>query len=369
MSIDRFADEIKKTGFELEYRMAECFRTHGWTVIANKYYVDDVQEAVREIDLVAYKTGKVQHFRVVTTVIVSCKKTERDAWVLLAKSLDPSDPNIDWQPLHSWSSDRALQHMISAPEWPAEFISHAQENQCGELNEIPKRHIFAFQEMNKTTAKANNDKNIFAAVTSLMKAQAYEIGALPLRLKRPAVYQFNLMSIVETELVRLEFDTTGGITALPTEEEAYVARYIIEKRQTFSRIHFLRSGHLDRALTTYDRLHQSNLSFFAGACDRFYEDAAKVSAKREVFLKDVQEDLHWRFSWRVNDREGNNVAPDAIALSWEAGSGEVVARLPIPGDAIASLNADSSLRQSLASILKKYYRFEGPSRFDDDIPF
>ena len=79
MSIDRFAEEIKKTGFELEYRVSECFRTHGWTVIANKYYVDDVQETVREIDLVAYKTGKAQHFRVVTTVIVSCKKTERDA--------------------------------------------------------------------------------------------------------------------------------------------------------------------------------------------------------------------------------------------------------------------------------------------------
>ena len=92
----------------LSIRVSECFRKHDWSVIANKYYVDDLQETVREIDLVAYKATIVPNFRIVTTVIVSCKKTDRDAWVFLAKTLDPGDPNVDWQPLHAWSSDRAL---------------------------------------------------------------------------------------------------------------------------------------------------------------------------------------------------------------------------------------------------------------------
>ena len=72
MSLDRFSNEIRKTGFELEYRISEYLRARGWAVITGKYYVDDLQDTVRELDIVAYRSGKVEHFRVVTTIIISC---------------------------------------------------------------------------------------------------------------------------------------------------------------------------------------------------------------------------------------------------------------------------------------------------------
>jgi hypothetical protein len=370
MPNDRFAQEIRKTGFELEYRVSESFRRHGWTVITNKYYVDDLQETVREIDLVAYRTGKVQHFRVVTTIIVSCKKNSRDAWVLLAKQIDPNDPNVDWRPLHAWASDRALQHVIGTPEWRDEFIAHAARYQCGDLNEVPEQHLFAFQEMNKETGKPNDDKNIFAAVTSLMKAQAYELGALPLRLRVPAVYQFNLMSVVDADMVRLDFAPDGAILAVPTTEEPYVARYIIAKQQTFSRIHFVHAQVLDQVLAKYDRLHQSNLSFFDTACTRFYADAVQVPAKIGAFLKEIQEGLHVRISWRLADMGCADFSPQAIGLSWDTEAREVQALLPLPEEAVESLNGQPSLRRSLASLLEAHYRYRGPSRFVvDDVPF
>jgi hypothetical protein len=71
-----YAEEIKKTGFVLENQVAQTVKSSGWTVISNKYYVDDSEESVREIDLIAYKCTRVQHFDVYTTLIISCKKSE-----------------------------------------------------------------------------------------------------------------------------------------------------------------------------------------------------------------------------------------------------------------------------------------------------
>lgn len=62
------------------------------------------------------------------------------------------------------------------------------------------------------------------------------------------------------------------------------------------------------------------------------------------------------------------MSPDSIGLSW-ALPGEAVVDLSFAGENIDAINADTSLRQALSAVLKKYYRYEGPSRFNDDIPF
>lgn len=55
MNIDNIKKGIEKTGFRLEFDISNVLSEHGWNVINNKYYVDDQQETVREIDIVAYK--------------------------------------------------------------------------------------------------------------------------------------------------------------------------------------------------------------------------------------------------------------------------------------------------------------------------
>ena len=100
MNTENLRAEIEKTGFVLEYHVSRALQAHGWNVISNKYYVDDLQETVREIDIVAYKTLMINHIRLYTTIILSCKKSESDAWVLLSKKRDPDDPNMDWYPVH-----------------------------------------------------------------------------------------------------------------------------------------------------------------------------------------------------------------------------------------------------------------------------
>jgi hypothetical protein len=352
MASDKFATEIKKTGFELEYRASEVFRQHGWTVISNKYYIDDLQGTVREIDLIAYKTSKVQHFRVATIVVVSCKRSERDAWVLLAKDIAVQDPNIDWRPLHTWSNDLAMQYMLRQSELKTDYAAHVASSKCATLYGIPKRHVFAFQEMHKETGKANNDKNIFDAVTSLMKAQ------------------FNLMSVVETDLIRLDFGPSGDITPVDVDEELYVARYIIAKEQTFSRINFVKFDALTTVLLRYDDLHEANLAFFDRQCERFYEDAVRVYGKTAVFMDDFRRHLAVGMSWRLEDDEiGHKV--ETAELSWSEEDAEVLVHVPVDGDYVERMNDHASLRAYLSQLLERYYRFKGKSRFDveQDIPF
>ncbi|MCP4399957.1 MAG: hypothetical protein GY801_21950 [bacterium] len=55
MNIDKIEEGIEKTGFRLEFDISSILEDNDWNVISNKYYVDDQQETVREIDIVAYR--------------------------------------------------------------------------------------------------------------------------------------------------------------------------------------------------------------------------------------------------------------------------------------------------------------------------
>ena len=112
MDASKIEAQIRKTGFVLENDVAQILRTAGWSVISNKYYVDDYEENVREIDLIAYQVAKVQHLDVYTVLIISCKKSESNVWALLSRKNNLNDPNYDWWPLHAWSNDKALAYQL-----------------------------------------------------------------------------------------------------------------------------------------------------------------------------------------------------------------------------------------------------------------
>ena len=263
-----YAVEIKKTGFVLENEVAKTLRAAGWTVISNKFYVDDSEESVREIDHVAYRVTEVQHFKVYTVLIVSCKKSDSNAWALLARDNNLKDPNSNWWPLHAWSNDKALAFQLAASDRPKAYHDAAQGNGVTDALSMPDVEVFAFQEMDKSTGKPQNDKPIFGAITSLMKAQAYELTALPERKKSPVVYQFNLLAVVDTDLIRLKFSGTE-ISQTEVDTEHYLARYIIRKREVFARIRFVRAGVFGLVLEDYGRLHLANCKWFAAECDIF----------------------------------------------------------------------------------------------------
>lgn len=368
MPLAKFSTEIRKTGFVLENQVAQQLKRAGWTVISNKYYVDDSEESVREIDLLAYRVTKIQHLDVYTVLMVSCKKSESNVWALLAREVNKKDPNSDWWPLHAWSNDKALEFQLSTTGKAEIFHEAARKNGVEQALSFPDVEVFAFQEMDKVSGKPQNDKPIFNAVTSLMKAQAYEIAALPKRKKDTSVYQFNLLSIADTELVRLMF-RGEDISAISIDTEHYLSRYIIRKKEIFSRVRFIRASAFETALEDYDRLHQSNCKWFAEQYVDFYHDIVKDSRRIAVLSDQFKSRVAWTIEWRIERNFGRKIEIGTPLISWRGNGKYVSIGLELPDDVLEFLNGNEESLKKISDALQAIYHYEGPSKFEFDIEF
>src|SRR5689334_7895305 len=124
MDLSIYEQEIMKTGFPLEYYISEILRHEGWSVINNKYYIDDNQQTVREIDILAYKTKIVNDFKVFTTLIISCKKNTTNLWGLLTKKYDKTDRNSQLKPVHTWTNIKALEFSTNEEKWQNKYYNY-----------------------------------------------------------------------------------------------------------------------------------------------------------------------------------------------------------------------------------------------------
>lgn len=363
-----FASEIRKTGFVLENKVAQILKAAGWTVISNKYYVDDSEETVREIDLVAYRVSKVENFDVYTALIVSCKKSDTNIWALLAREINLKDPNSDWWPLHAWSNDKALSFQLSAIGGSKAYHEAALLNGVVEALSLPAVEVFAFQEMDKVSGKPQNDKPIFSAITSLMKAQAYELAALPGRKKAPSVYQFNLLSVVDTDLIRLMF-AGPEITQHELDAEHYLARYIIRKREVFARVRFMRAQAFESELKDYGRLHQANCMWFGREYANFYSEILQDSKRANTLLDDFAKRFRLPVGWRLQDHFKRDFDLGKPALYWETQSNLLRIGFDLPDDVILFMTQDDRIAKYIESALKVIYKYEGPFTISFDIPF
>lgn len=369
MATDHFAEQIQKTGFVLENAIAQQLKAARWTVISNRYYVDDAEESVREIDLVAYQVSRVQHFDVYTALLISCKKSDTNAWALLCREIDLKDPNSNWQPLHAWSNDKAVAFQLAKSDSATVYHEKIAPSNVGNALRTPDVEVFAFQEMSKLSGAPQNDKAIFSATTSLMKAQAYELGALPQRRTKPAVYQFNLLSVVDSDLIRLFFTGTA-IKSHPVVQEHYIARYIIKKQATFSRIRFMRADAFASLLPEYAALHRENCLWFDAQCNEFYIDIVKDSKRKETLITDFRKAVRWDIRWSLIDHKLPPPDIEELNFYWSDRN----ARIQIYGSfgtaGAQALNDDQKIKGKVAEALKQVYRYSGDFAFDaDDTPF
>lgn len=368
MSLQDYIDQIGKTGFILENRIAQTLKAAGWTVICGKYYVDDLQETVREIDVIAYRVAKVEHLDVYTVLVISCKKSDDRAWALLAREVNLKDPNSDWSPFHAWSNDKALAYQLSRPSVGGQYQDDVTALGVRDVLAKPAVDVFAFQELNRKDGKPQNDKSIFASVTSLMKAQAYELGALPGRKKAPSVYQFNLLSVVEGELLRLMFaDETITCTAIQSEH--YLARYIIKKRETFSRIRFMQASVFRDSLEDYERLHQANATWFERKYSSFYEGVLDDYGRKAVLIDDFRRELSFTISWQLRNEKFVDDDASALSVHWNDKINQVELNLYLEDSEILFLNEDERVQDCVKDALLKVFRYEGPFNFTNEIPF
>lgn len=107
----KILQQIGKTGFPLELRIAKTLGDDGWYVAQSVYFVDKDQNKGREIDIRALKNSifvkkEIEYF-VRTCVVLECKKSEEKPWVVFTSNptcydvpwdeqVEGLDPNVIW---------------------------------------------------------------------------------------------------------------------------------------------------------------------------------------------------------------------------------------------------------------------------------
>lgn len=381
--LTKFEDGIAKTGFALEFKVSEAFRRAGWSVINNKYYVDDVVGSVREIDLIAYKVSKIEEIRIYSAVVVSCKKNDKNAWALVAKKLHRTDPNKNWYPLHNWSNHPILDFSLRKRPWSSDYIKDAATHEFfGKLIE-PQNDIFAFQELNKVSGAPKDDTSIFQAINSLMKAQGYEIET---RNKQPktsilrkdkSFYNFTLLSVVDSDLLRIFMsdDSDGENLLMNSEEvsaEKYIGSYIINEREVTARINFIRAESIDEYIDALDDLHDFNVSFCQHKIDEYYDKPFVDRETSDVLISLFRARVSWSIN-RLLERSSLSFESKSLTLWWRESVKTLEIELPFNTKIIDHLNRDDELQKKVGTALEDVYRYKGPfvfgMGFDDEIPF
>lgn len=351
--LEQLRSNIYTTGFVLEFEVSKILQKHKWIVINNRYYIDDIQRTVREIDIVAYKSSKIEDIRYVTTLIISCKKSNENFWTFLTKDFVKSDPNIDFYPIFNWSNNRILNYIFEEQDWKKKFIKKMKtKNFLKEIYSIP-RQVFAAQEMSKTSLKKQNDKNIFNSITSLIKAQSYELASLENRKKEECFYNFNLISIADTELLEAYLENPN-CTPQEISGTKYINRYIVNQQDSFYKIDFVKFDAFGDYLRNYDKLHEWNIAFYPKLIDEFY-DSIQSTEDIIFFLNLIAYGIQRSFKIKGISYYGNS---SEKILNIELNADE-----PIDDETIIRLNKDDFLKRKISERLDAWRGYKGSFRF------
>lgn len=371
LDLDKIAQSIGKTGFKLEYETGNLLRKNGWHLISNRCYIDDLEGTVREIDLLAYKVNNVKDFSLYTVLIISCKKSEANAWALLSRPIEEKDPNYNWRPFKGWSNHPAINYYMSKMTWSAAYHEKLSK-ECPALFAPPEIDVFAFQEISKTNFTNQNDKNIFASITSLMKAQSHEMGILEERQKnKKRVYQFNLISVIDSEIVRIFFDEES-IAASIVDSEDYLCRYILNEKEEVARIKFVTAESFPKVLGEYSTLHKKNCEIVETHYNKFYADAYREWPKTQLLLADFNKIAKPALiSARLRQRKGFTKISD-MSISWYAKGKKLTVDIDandVDIDMLEKFNADEEFKTEIAKVLADVFLYKGEFSFDIGIPF
>ncbi len=360
---------IKKTGFILENEIVTLLKENSWNIISNKYYEDDIIESIREIDILAYKVSIREDIYYYTTLIISCKKSDDNSWVLVSRDIDFDEPNSNWWPLHAWTNDVVLKEVISHEIKGRDYYELMYDDKQISVMSHPNADIFAFQEMSKKNGRPQNDKKIFSSITSLMKAQSYEIGALKTRKKHACIYQFNLVSVIDSELIRLHLND-NEIKQLNTNSEEMVARYIIKKQEQFFRIRFVKASSFGEYIKDYNMLHKANVELFQKRRDNWFEDAIKDSSKVSILKAEFANKIGRKIFLASNYAVSRQDVMDYMEVVWETGKNKVRIFITEDESITKNLNSNEDLFVETKLILLDVFRYEGKFYFStDSLPF
>ena len=365
---EKIPEALSKTGFILENTVADAFRKAKWGVISNRYYVDDVDGRARELDLIVYKVKSGENVDVVTSLLISCKKDSEHVWAIMSRARPTQDPNMDWDPVHSWTNNEVLDSYMVSTEWRNKYVSGNDRLEKEIFS--TSRQAFAFQLVTLDGESPKNDRPIFESLTDLMKALDHELSILPKRMKKNRIYIFNLATVVDAPIYEVAYDENPPVAKEITEFR-HLARYIVRKAELAARIQIVSQKNLAALASTYDELATFNSIYFNNLVSEAYTDVIRNPSVQSILGKRLTKAIRWKINRFLRDQSEPALGlKDQITISYNKSEKILVLNLPFEYDSADILNADKDLMRDISEDLKELIRYRGQFRFaDDEIPF
>ena len=160
------------------------------------------------------------------------------------------------------------------------------------------------------------------------------------------------------------------IVCTPIKTEQYLARYIVRKRETFSRIRFIQADSFVAELEDYSRLHKANCQWFDSECDAFFKDVVTDYDRAKVYNEEFLRKVKWGLYMNLMSQFDDEVKElDTASVNWSSGKKHVWIGLTVPRPMIDYLNENKAAIREVQKALLAIYRYDGEFIFDDDIPF
>lgn len=360
----KFLSAIEKTGFDLEFYVQTILRSHGWHVINNRFYVDDLKGTEREIDIVAYKVKSTKKMDYRTTLIISCKKVSESYWAFMTSNRDDTDSDFDYCPLCVNSSNTAVSYMLNN-ERNVLVDRLLAENEVSSLFAIPRK-VFAFQQINKNSYKTEDDKRIFDSIITAIKAASYEMQN-DTKNKKKYCNSYFLISVLDGEMKEVAFDEDGTKNISDIEEIHYINRHIVGGKDDFYQVHFITKNHLDKSVALYDKLADYNLELYDWAEREFYnflladEHKDRAQDRWRDFQNKFMSEM-WDDYMDPNRNVYNNSYITDYKLSEDGKQIKMYWNLSLfsnPDFLIKNLQKDKKLQKCLKKYLWKYFHYKG----------
>ena len=370
-------DAIKRSGFPLEHQVCKILHEHGWQTISNRYYIDDIKGAEREIDIVAYKlfldeTEKIEY---ITTLIISCKKNDKNKWCFLTKKTDPTDANFNWTPLHYCTTDERLEYMTKRHKG---FLirKYKAHNAIRHLYDFSE-NVFAYEKLrvpsndNERAQKGNiiinGNQDIYDSIITTIKALEFEKGS---RIKRyehyhhKRYYTFHPISIFDGEMVKVLFNEDGSLDVNKIVEIKYLNRHIINNVDDFYIVNFIQVDNFEFRLNLFDYIHQINSHTLPKLVNAFYEDIFKYRDRVEMYWDDFSQELAETIQTYADSRTNPIYITDPLPILLYTYKDNkliflVKGELYEDSELVERLNKNKKFIEEVREILYRYYRYEG----------
>lgn len=376
----RIVDAVNASGFPFEVFVSSVLTSHGWTIISNRYYIDDIKGVEREIDILAYKCfmDEKENICYYTALIVSCKKSEKSKWCFLTRSLPKRDVNINYFPFHFSTDDERLSFSVKSG---VEMIEkrYKKELDVKDIYSFPKS-IIAYQQLEETKNQFSQNKDIYDSIITTIKALESEKLNLHRKEKEREkkyghFYSFYLLSLFDGEMVECVFKSDQVFNIQNITTINYLNRHIVNNEDHFYAIRFITKDSFDGFLKKYDTIADINKELFPNMINSFYKDIFKDDKRVKLFWDKFIEETSWALSYTLNNKL--NISKVKI-IDYYFYDNVLKLDVYIPNYSNGSnyskiyeiLNEEESYAfKTTQKCLKSIYRYDGSFLFAETLPF